>query len=766
MVDLVLQLSLHPLDLSSEKTKASVGRSIGWRRPPTRVARVQGAERSAVHQQDAASSGGLSEERVEIQVQDEKAPQANDDIEENESAPIISFPSDDDSTEKATSIISSSSQRTSSRHSIVESRKSCSSENLVKLGAGGDVTAAEEGPGAGLWARSSVLRRSLQYTRPPDFPTGTSVRRMREEIEARGVGVKGVASAPQQTPSPQQPKEMTIDKVKRLVSDSIATQNHSFVTVKSLKEVRGRLRSKASPEDVVPVTDAVNGEDSGDVILSEDHVLRRAKDPAPLAPSPAPRVQSYMFGMDAKAQHSAAVDSTSTNKTPLLNGLRSEEWYRRRKSYGFELDLPQSEDVMSLKENKEDSRSDSGSTFRSSVFLPVLKHLDGMSRMRPASLYDSQDSQDDNKEATMGFTFQRVGEEMTAKTTVVSLVDSGRTTDMDRRRDVLRRRAEREITKQAAKQGAGPRRLTEPVSVSIPVVSDDSFTVRSDDHAEGRGAEPTLLINGFHHSDGESSATKTSDLKRHSIALVEGRNTEEEDTKTDATQKMSHADHVSQAYLSDSTEDSSQSRKKRVEFSKTEVHFAAEPGRFNLVSTDDKPPPTNIVRGRRRKLLAEQRFNKSGLPEVRFGDSPFEQKVLTVEGGTHENTDEPKISTGAVITVTMEGKLSPEVQLSNERIQPFVPTKTLENNGEGEKSRGIIRCMINGEQDINSHCGVPMWRSTVTLKNNSFTSPTVIVNQEKSGGEAEFQKLLKSLRPTGRRDVSFKISTPHSHFRC
>lgn len=47
---------------------------------------------------------------------------------------------------------------------------------------------------------------------------------------------------------------------------------------------------------------------------------------------------------------------------------------------------------------------------------------------------------------------------------------------------------------------------------------------------------------------------------------------------------------------------------KRVEFCKTEVHFAAESGRVNIVETDGKPPPTNNFRRRRSstQFLSEQ----------------------------------------------------------------------------------------------------------------------------------------------------------------
>ena len=39
---------------------------------------------------------------------------------------------------------------------------------------------------------------------------------------------------------------------------------------------------------------------------------------------------------------------------------------------------------------------------------------------------------------------------------------------------------------------------------------------------------------------------------------------------------------------------------KKVEFCKTEIHFAADSGKVNIVETDGKPPPTNKFRRRRR----------------------------------------------------------------------------------------------------------------------------------------------------------------------
>lgn len=47
-------------------------------------------------------------------------------------------------------------------------------------------------------------------------------------------------------------------------------------------------------------------------------------------------------------------------------------------------------------------------------------------------------------------------------------------------------------------------------------------------------------------------------------------------------------------------------RVKKVEFCKTEVHFAAESGKVNIIATDDKPPPSNDFRKRRSAFVPMQ----------------------------------------------------------------------------------------------------------------------------------------------------------------
>lgn len=97
-----------------------------------------------------------------------------------------------------------------------------------------------------------------------------------------------------------------------------------------------------------------------------------------------------------------------------------------------------------------------------------------------------------------------------------------------------------------------------------------------------------------------------SNPKRHSIAVADDRRYLSDSFKdsSSATNKpqasVNGFNVIFNSTASGSTNsNTTQSNSKRVEFCKTEVHFAPESGRVNIVETDGKPPPTNNFRRRR-----------------------------------------------------------------------------------------------------------------------------------------------------------------------
>ncbi|XP_055847979.1 serine-rich adhesin for platelets isoform X2 [Episyrphus balteatus] len=131
------------------------------------------------------------------------------------------------------------------------------------------------------------------------------------------------------------------------------------------------------------------------------------------------------------------------------------------------------------------------------------------------------------------------------------------------------------------------------------------------------------------------SEAESAEMKRHSIAVDESQYVRENLRKTSAVNLNGFYSKDSSPLNSGFSDDNSR-RQKRVEFCKTEVHFAAESGRVNIVETDGKPPPSNNFRRRRRSSSSSSTSsttssttsaanssldsNKNNLPVIHFGD--------------------------------------------------------------------------------------------------------------------------------------------------
>ena len=117
---------------------------------------------------------------------------------------------------------------------------------------------------------------------------------------------------------------------------------------------------------------------------------------------------------------------------------------------------------------------------------------------------------------------------------------------------------------------------------------------------------------------------KKDELKRHSIAVDESRYVDEH-CRTSNERKISLVN-LNGAHIVDRSSSSNDGRHKKVEFCKTEIHFAADSGRVNIVETDGKPPPTSNFRRRKR-------ISASFLGEVGHDDGRLESRVIeTIPG--------------------------------------------------------------------------------------------------------------------------------------
>ncbi|KAJ6646459.1 hypothetical protein Bhyg_01670 [Pseudolycoriella hygida] len=127
--------------------------------------------------------------------------------------------------------------------------------------------------------------------------------------------------------------------------------------------------------------------------------------------------------------------------------------------------------------------------------------------------------------------------------------------------------------------------------------------------------------------------------KRHSIAVEETKYVKDSKTLVNLNGLNAKEWNSSSGNLLDENG----RRMKRVEFCKTEVHFAAESGRVNIVETDGKPPSTNNFRRRRRISAPNAPLDTERIgPLMHFGDEKLldrnidkvienEVKVLTMD---------------------------------------------------------------------------------------------------------------------------------------
>jgi len=720
--EIVLQLTLNPLDVSSQKSKVNVGRSgsIGGRRPPSRPRSLLAPRRadSAITEEGANPNPELDRlsqmselckqfhEQTKHQIL-ESSIFNKDDLEVEIANPRIELPPED------------------LLNGVNAKKKSCSTEDLTKDDKGSDSEPA--------WSRGSNVRRSLQFPSkvPSDFPLVTSVSKLRQEIESR----KNVTShVPKTSPEfdvlegvlkrvmekksifeKQVEEDSTLERMGRLsqadyeskTGKTNGVQGHSFVTVEKLNEVRGKLKRMGteSDEDLVPMKkDEPPAPDDG--IVTEDHVLRPNESPS-ASPS---RVMSYVFGMEAmmNGKKTGSLES----KKISFNGNRSEEWYNRRKSYGFEQVHSQQESKNQLKSTVESS-TDSG-ICRSSETMTVpswTKMLNGSSpEERKVSCYN--EPMPKSLTAYLSKKFDSEESAFPPKRNVVDLSSKWRDSDlsdMERRRDALSKSSALSANLRSNRISEGSV-FNRPITISLPVGS-NAINRQTDDISNEEADSDPL----------RPRLTDSTDIKRHSIAVDETRYV------LDTIKRLSSQPDLirrnpSTAFLNQRSNTKSMdvgshfmiqdnddhNKKKKVEFCKTEVHFAAEPGRFNLVSTDDKPPPTHIIRGRRRKNPTE-RFNHSGLPELRFGDSVYEKQLLTC--------DDPKELEGA--SPLSEPEADPEQNGdADDRLNAEDrPRSILKNFAKPQEY------ILGGDANFSeSPYGVtPMWRSTVTLRNTTFS---------------------------------------------
>lgn len=745
---------MNHLDLTSEKSKASVGRSV-VRRPPSRPrvrdeTTINGNEQKYTKNlQNTAATNLYRVSRLCHQIHDNAVrqtfgkyfpkPNANEQRQNgdgSENTPEIDIENE---------II-----KPINGHTNLTRTKSTSSEDLPYISSPEkdktkSIEDLEDLEQLQNWRRTSKIRRSLQFpkqnkpiqpARPPDLPQNTgSVRKIREDLETgrrlntalRGNNVDldaldqilqtiSSSSSIYSDQSELPDKELNLIKQKR----------NSFVTVETLKEVKGRLRRTSFPSSDMYKTK--KDEEPDDGIVTEE-----------LSTSPS-RVKSYIYGMETlndttkskpylSGQSLCGTGSLESRSKHINNNLinRNEDWYNRRKSYGFEqVQNHQDQSISSKIKNKIESSTDSGICRSSEIALTKLSDLD-----------DNYFNNNTNK------------------------IDT-----------VIHPGSVRKFSTLFEQKDASPKNTLnwknelESTTIRIPI---------------GVNSEYNNVNKNRPVSDGTKFSNTTAwikpeENKRHSIAVDEYKYVNNTNNSTDNKYRRTSLAINDNVYPEDSDLNNKRSTKK-VEFCKTEVHFAAESGRVNIVETDEKPPPTQNFRRRRRN--SGLNINPPGenfvstpnhLPVLHFGDTSYEKNLYvasslddtiyenikpkkdlvscnTVTVNTNNNNNNNNAPQNHLLEETKENEL--DIRKGILKNKPVKPKPYIlgdlfnDNNTENSDSTlwGVKLKPIHKEE-------TPIWRSTVTVRNTFFD----VGNNDNNEEQPEFQKLLKSLRPTSKKN--------------
>ncbi|XP_054265457.1 uncharacterized protein LOC128988211 isoform X2 [Macrosteles quadrilineatus] len=888
-----LKLTLNPLDLSSQKSKASVGRSgsISSRRPPSRPRSIAGTKTEEGPDSRHTSELAAICHRVHEQAKKES---------ENSGPVTNGFSKNKELTNDSTSTAnldlktfrstavneatrSSSDSTGSNNHISLIRKKSCSSEDLHTVIEDRNETDSNSSE----WKRSSKVRRSLQF--PPKqsptlketivIPVTKSVAEIKREIEARKQlvtnsfrtnqwnnlaeieGVLGVINNGTHEENPS--KDDSDHREDGTISPTKTKKRQTFITVESLKEVRGRLRKLSSPTDEIPKQDDI-----------DDGIDTEAKptSPTPRTPDesseiPVNSVKSYVYGMEVMLRKTknpvtgtGSLESRSSSKSSTNGSNRSEEWYNRRKSYGFEQVSSQQSNYTSFEKSKIESSTDSGICRSSDTFPSWQKLSEKPSNLnspiktthsiiiKPYSVLGDSSVND-----IEGGTVVQKG-----RKTVVNLTNNTVNTSWAWNSDIDKlQESPKENSKQLFSRGkvadtvrnfheksnTDNQRLSEPITISIPIqqTSKTSHTDPSNlllkqsktlcvndnietstpspqngitpysellfgkEIEESQGTEVKSLFDNIPWRGGRTKTLSNffdSEFKRHSIAVDQAKylatkksygsynfnaNGESQKKQPDIGTAVipSSSDRDQQRDSTDSDLESSahEKKQKRVEFCKTEVHFAAEPGRFNIVETDGKPPPTNLFR-RRRKTTSDVPV-RSGLPEIRFGDTQYEKNLLSTNERVIDNNISSELQTyqgkPSMQSSEEEGKVSLDHHNSSVvQNHALVPLTTHEDynvhstedqlNQEDDmpKPRSILKnnipkpkpYLLGESPDTYPSEDSGSWG--VKLKSLKPDDESIKWQDSDLPKETEFQRLLKSLKPAASKPPDLYEIPPQS----
>ncbi|XP_071446174.1 uncharacterized protein [Hetaerina americana] len=654
-----LELALNPLDVSFLRTRGNVGRSgsIGSRRPPTRPRRLS----SGAPSPDSGDSS--AEQHPEAKSPDADFCSASVEAEgdgrreRSSEAPIATSPVTDGIRDSVSRLMALGWHPPGSGvppHPLLHSafrtstplhrKRSVSSEDLRGQEDGSDGSShgddVEDAEGVVKWERGVSVRRSLPSS---------------EWRSAVGSVADGGSRRPRDPP-----KSLSVPALGGPAS--AVNRKSSLVTAESLREMKGRLKHRGSLEAMSPpggCRTMANGGVVGDGVavegpkvslraareevnddrrkswsvgcrnLERREVLNDAED----ASTPSSRRRSYAFEFSEEGKEGASSSplKKESDWTHLQNGVRGESGHRVMlkgisSSDSGEFVHSRVNEMLKKWSALTQGPGEDDSVRRAASSSPTMRSLEGGGSRNSTTMWLEHGDVmrlENGGEAEVDEFATPTATLSGARTTLRLTHAKGHSSFKEEL--VTSRSLDKvhQLLDELPPSTLGP--LVEDYSCprglspvdwcdgeSNGVLSIKEVPIKGD---QGTSTSSAGISVTFSSADGGDGYGNNNGTRHHSVTHLESK--ELEGLKSDGALRIRAS--------------------KKVEFSKTEVHFAAESGRFHIVETAGKPPPSNNFRRRRRSPTGTLNVDSGAVggrgPSalsngMRFGDSPYEKRLL------------------------------------------------------------------------------------------------------------------------------------------
>ncbi|XP_065200784.1 uncharacterized protein LOC135831880 isoform X1 [Planococcus citri] len=601
-----LKFDHNPVNLDSQKSKANIARHLGNRRPPTR------SKMSRINHEDTVFTH-LPITYDFHEVKEENKDKMNNDISKStDSMKISSFN------------LSVNTSTTESNREKLDKKKSISNENL-SFTSHLDSETADEKESSYPWIRSSLARRSYQH--PPTSRYKTNMEKSAEHVPGNKSELENVLGKVLRRRADFESWSKTPSSAE-LQKPTPLLCKKSFVTEATLQETKRKLRHLSS--DRTPILrNSLEEIDDGVFIESKSNLGKE-------------NGRTISKDLD-----NMVIESTSPTCLDFRLINKSDDWFDRRKSYGFE-PVSQPNTTSSLNSTpKTNSSTDSGICRSSELELASTSMIKKVTEAKDdCAIHSSNDEEiKPRSEFTIKNEVPKLLKQLekfdkpktSSGATIVKFTES---------QDVIKKGKVLEAIKNFEKNGIS-RKIPELTSLTK---SGSYFLEDLNEKPSQHVIEPDIL--------GKRHSIACDDTKYMASMLTIPEPLSPEKAPSPGKSTVVNVNNFESSNTSSPITDTDAKKPKKVEFSRTEVHFAAtEPGKIRIVETNEKPPSTNLYRRKKRSVSVSP---KSDLPQTTFGgfekltnpENPPDNKLNEDSTGFRSHFTSTVSDNGLAVTIT------------------------------------------------------------------------------------------------------------------